>query len=201
MKIIRETAGELAIQEGGVLSKIVGIVLMAGGVGALIFTSAQWWISGLFALFGLAVLLLGQVSVITFNKGDQKIIVERKSLIRASHDEYNFGAVQYFFIQERRGAPDRTTGRMTVTYRLVFITSAGADIEIGSYTDSSGMLGPLRVLDIAHKLSAFTGIRLEDYRQGSMINPLDAFNAVKAGIDASIAKAREENAQQEKPQQ
>lgn len=162
MKIINQTADEMILKEGSMISIIVSgsFFILAGSYSAYAILSkgtAGWiiFVPIIFALAGLLWILLSATIAVSIQKISGLIRYEKKRLVGTKLNTYNISDVvrvelrkqwQTERVQGTQGDSSTSYTRQVLVSQSVIVFKDGTELPLGQQSTSSGMSGGLSVL-------------------------------------------------------
>jgi hypothetical protein len=152
MKIINQTADEMALKDGNVGGLISGIIAIVGslGIGGYAYFTYGWsnglWIAVAFFVVGLFVLFSSATTAVDISKSNDKINYQRKRLIGGSQATYAISDV--LRIETRKQWRTETTGtnnnrqtRQVLVSQSVIVFKNGTELPLDSGSGGSTSVG------------------------------------------------------------
>ena len=185
MKITQDTQTYLECKKSALVGYIVSVLLMVGGVLAVILmlmqSASQWWLGLIALVIGIVILLLNKSITLIADANVRQIRITKKSLLGASDNSYSFNDIKDVMIEEDRDYDRDSDGdrKERITYVLIFNFNNGYQeaINLTPGTSSNVSVGGLNmnrfsqnnaVMRIGQRMAEVIGVPFNHKRRGDM---------------------------------
>jgi hypothetical protein len=180
MKIINQTADEMALKDGNIGGLILGVVAVVGslGIGGYSYFSYGWsngsWVAVVFFVMGLVSLFTAATTTVDIHKSNNQISYQKKRLIGGNQAVYAISDV--LRIETRKQWQTESTGgnndrqmRQVLVSQSVMVFKDGSEIPLDSQKGGSSvgigaimMGGSGKEVAIATQVASFMGVPFQE---------------------------------------
>ena len=181
MKIVNQTADEMALKEGSAKGIITAVVLVVVGIGIVFYShfspSVVLWIGIAVFVVGLLMLFLSSSIAVDINKATGQIACQTKRLIGGNSATYAVADVlrietRQMWRMQNANAGNRglSTPRQTLVSQSVMVMKNGQEVPLDHQNSPSGMsVGPGVMMGgagkevaIANQVATFLGVPFQE---------------------------------------